>query len=321
MNRRLAVLGVTAVILVMFGSIPVATQAPAGGPTTMARTPWGDPDLQGTWNFATITPLERPAELGERQAFTEEEARARDTDARTRNDSAPSAGSPGTYNSFWWDRGQTLADRRASLIVEPADGRIPPLTPEGERRAAIVAANRARDAFGPEDRSVGERCILGFNAGPPIVPAAYNQHVQVFQTPGYVVLLNEMVHNARIIPLDGRPHATIRQWNGDSRGRWEGNTLVVETINFYKETSLRGSTPNMRLVERLTRVDANRVNYEFTVTDPTTWTQPWTAALPMTRTTDLVYEYACHEGNYGMTNLLAGARRIEEAAAKQGRAR
>jgi hypothetical protein len=319
MRHRFAAL-VAAAAVAALAAAPATGQTPAGAPKA-ARTAWGHPDLQGIWNFATITPLERPSELGERQVFTSEEANARDEDARTRNDSAPTAGSPGTYNSFWWDRGSTLADRRASLIVDPPSGRIPELTAEGQRRAAAVTAARNRPAFGPEDRSVGERCILGFNAGPPILPGAYNQHVQVFQTPGYVVLFNEMVHNARIIPLDGRPHGTIRQWNGDSRGRWEGDALVIETINFYRHTSFNGSSPSLHLVERLTRVDADTLNYEFTVTDATTWTRPWTVSLPMAKTTDLIYEYACHEGNYGMTNLLAGARMEDAKTARQGSTR
>ena len=319
MMRQLAALAVAAAVAAL-GSVPAAGQGPAARGKSL-RTAWGHPDLQGVWNFATITPLERPDELGERGVFTPDEANARDEDARTRNDSAPNAGSPGTYNSFWWDRGKTLPDRRASLIVDPPAGRIPPLTPAGQQRAAAVTAARNRPAFGPEDRSVGERCILGFNAGPPIVPGAYNQHIQVFQTPGHVVIFNEMVHNARIIPLDGRPHARIPQWNGTSRGRWDGDTLVVETIDFYRETSFRGSGPGLHLIERLTRVDADTLNYEFTVTDPATWTRPWTAALPMAKTDDRVYEYACHEGNYGMANLLAGARMEDAKAARQGSTR
>ena len=317
MRHRLAAIA-GAAALVVLGSAAVMGQAASGGPATPARTAWGHPDLQGVWNFATITPLERPAEVGERDVFTAQEARARDEDAETRNDSAPAEGSPGTYNSFWWDRGSILPDRRTSLIVDPPSGRIPPLTAEGQRRADTRAAERERPAFGPEDRSVGERCILGFNSGPPMVPGGYNQHVQIFQTPEFVVLLNEMVHSARIIPLDGRPHGPIRQWTGDSRGRWEGDTLVVETINFYQETSFRGSSPSLRLVERFTRLDNNTLNYEFTATDPTTWTSPWTVALPMARTDDRIYEYACHEGNYGMTNLLAGARVVDAKAAKGG---
>jgi hypothetical protein len=314
MRHRLVAFAAAAALAL--GSVAVTAQAPAGGQSQSARTAWGDPDLQGVWNFATITPLERPAEAGE--VFTPEEARARDEDARTRNDAPPTEGSPGTYNSFWWDRGETLPDRRTSLIIDPPSGRIPTMTAAGQQRAAARAAERERPAFGPEDRSVGERCILGFNSGPPMVPGGYNQHVQIFQTKGYVVLLNEMVHNARIVPLDGRPHLKIPQWVGDSRGRWEGNTLVIETVNFSNETSFRGSSPTLHLVERFTRVGADALDYEFTATDATTWTAPWTVSVPMRRTDDRIYEYACHEGNYGMTNLLAGARAEDARAAKGG---
>jgi hypothetical protein len=200
---------------------------------------------------------------------------------------------------------------------------MPPFTPEGQKRMEAQAALRQRPAYGPEDRTVGERCMLGFNAGPPMLPGGYNQNVQLFQTPGSVVLLNEMVHDVRVIPLDGRPHLSphIRQWKGDSRGRWEGNTLVVDTRNFYDTTSFRGSSPSMRLVERFTRVDAETLLYEFTVEDETTWTRPWTVQIPMTRTEDLIFEYACHEGNYGMEGILAGARAQDQAAEEAAKTR
>jgi hypothetical protein len=200
--------------------------------------------------------------------------------------------------------------------VDPPDGKVPPLTPEGKKRAAARTAASQRPAAGPEARNLAERCILGFNAGPPMLPSAYNNNVQVFQTPGYVTLLNEMVNDARIIPLDGRPHLPqhIRQWRGDSRGHWEGNTLVVDTTNFRDETNFRGASANFHLVERFTRVAADSLLYEFTVDDPVTWTRPWSAAVPMNRTVGPIYEYACHEGNYGMFNLLAGARAEDKAA-------
>jgi hypothetical protein len=308
-------------------SAPAATRTKAAAASTVARTPWGHPDLQGTWDFRTVTPLERPAELAGKEVLTEAEAaefakravesRNADRNRRTEtrrivNGTAETEDVALAYNDFWWDRGtKVVGTRRTSLIVDPPDGRIPALTDEGRRRQEADDHARERPAEGPEDRGVGERCILGFNSGPPMVPAAYNMNVQIFQTSDHVVLLNEMVHNARIVPLDARPHGTIRQWVGDSRGRWEGNTLVIDTKNFYQTTSLRGSGPNLRLTERFTRVDADTLLYEFTVNDPSTWTKPWTAQIPMVKADGYIYEYACHEGNYGMTGLLTGARAVE----------
>jgi hypothetical protein len=221
------------------------------------------------------------------------------------------------YNEFWWDRGtKVVGSRRTSLVVDPPDGRIPPLTPEARARIEKFEAARERPAEGPEDRSVGERCLLGFNAGPPIVPGGYNMNVQIVQTPAYVMIMNEMVHTARIVPLDGRPSPGLPQWVGSSRGRWEGDTLVVETRGFKGETSFRGSSPNLHLIERFTRTDPETLLYEFTVNDSTTWTRPWTAQVPMRKTEDQIFEYACHEANYGMTNLLTGARAVEKDASE-----
>jgi len=292
-----------------------------------SRTPWGHPDLQGIWDFRTVTPLERPAELAGKETLTEAEAaeyerkivagRNADTqrDQSTRrqvNGTAETQDIANAYNDFWWDRGtKVIGTRRTSLIVDPKDGRLPTLTAEGKKRMDAEDGVRERPAEGPEDRSVGERCILGFNSGPPMTPGGYNQNVQIFQTPDQVVLVNEMVHNARIIPLDGRPNSGIKQWTGESRGHFEGDTLVIETKNFYQTTSLRGSGPNMHLIERLRRVDGGLL-YEFTVNDPQTWTRPWTAQIPMVKTDAPMYEYACHEGNYGMTGLLSGARAVEK---------
>jgi hypothetical protein len=309
-----------------------AGAAPAASKWTPARTADGHPDLQGTWDFRTVTPLERPAELAGKEFLTAEEAAeyerrmvaARDADANRDkstsrgiiNGTQATADVALAYNDFWWDRGtRVVSSRRTSLIIDPPDGRIPPLTPEAIKRLAGMDVARERPAEGPEDRSVAERCILGFNSGPPMVPGGYNQNVQIIQAPGYVVIANEMVHSARIVPLDGRPHGSARQWVGTSRGRWEGDTLVVETKNFLRETALRGSSPAMHLIERFTRVAADTLLYEFTVTDPTTWTRPWTAQIPMTRTDELIYEYACHEANYGMTNLLKAARVVEKEGA------
>jgi hypothetical protein len=330
---------VSALIVLSFGVMVVAGQSAASGANASPakkwsppRTPDGKPDMQGIWDFRTVTPMERPPEFANKATLTPEEAAAYERqvvqgrNADTNRDKQTSRGiingTPATadvalaYNDFWWDRGtKVVGNRRTSLVVDPPDGRIPPLTPEAEKRVAILDERRERPAEGPEDRSVGERCIMGFNSGPPWAPGGYNMNVQIVQAPGYVMLMNEMVHNARIVPLDNRPHSTVRQWAGSSRGRWEGDTLVVETKNFSNETSLRGSGPNLQLTERFTLVDAQTLNYEFTVKDPTTWTKPWTALIPMTKTTDQIFEYACHEANYGMTNLLKGARQVEKETA------
>ena len=185
------------------------------------------------------------------------------------------------YNDFWWDRGtKVVGTRRTSLIVDPPDGRIPSLTTEAESRRQARQEGNQRITAGPEDRALSERCILGFNSGPPMLPGGYNQNVHLFQTPDYVAILNEMVHNVRIVPMDGRPHADLPQWTGESRGRWDGDTLVVETKNFLRETSFRSSSENLNLTERFTRVDADTLLYEFTVEDPTTWERPWSVEVP-----------------------------------------
>ena len=303
-------------------SLAVATlvaQAPAR--PSHPRTPWGDPDLQGLWTNATITPFERPANLGGKPVLTEQEAaefekqtlEARDADNRGGGTDADLGRA---YNQFWYDRGtKVVGTRRTSLVVDPPDGRVPPLTPDAQQRADARAATRKRSpADGPEDRSLAERCILWPVAGPPMIPGGYNNNYQILQAPGYVVILIEMIHDVRIIPLDGRPHvpAGVRQWMGDSRGRWDGNTLVVTTTNFTGKTNFRGAGPDMRLVERFSRIDADTLDYQFTVEDPTSFTRSWTAAVPMMKTEGPIFEYACHEGNYGMTNLLSGARAEEK---------
>ncbi len=325
-QRLLATVGLLAVV---FLQAPVAGQS--GRP---ARHADGHPDLQGMWDFRTVTPLERPSEFAGKAVLSDEEAAAferrmvegrnadtnrdkTDTSRGVINGTVTTADVALAYNEFWWDRGtKVVGGRQSSLIVDPPDGRIPALTPAGKARLEAQDAARERLALGPEDRSVGERCILGFNSGPPMVPGGYNQNLQIVQAPGYVVLVNEMVHSARIVPLDGRPRGP-GALTGTSRGRWDGDTLVVDTRNFSYETSLRGSSPGMQLVERFTRVDQDTLLYEFTVSDPATWTRPWTARVPMRRTDDQMFEYACHEANYGMTNLLKGARFLE----KEGSAR
>ena len=332
MSYRLLAVACTLVALVVLAPTGASGQNRPAAPDgwTAPAMPWGDPDLQGIWDFRTITPMERPVELAGKAVLTAEEAadfEARENRRLNRDLVDPKVGgaiyppeSEGgvvPYNEFWYDRGNALVeDRRTSLIVDPADGRIPPLTPAAaERTAARSAYLRDHPADSWHDRSLGDRCILGFNAGPPMVPSAYNNNVQLLQTPDHVVILNEMVHNARIVPLDGRPHGTIRQWVGDSRAHWENATLVVETRGFGDQVGFRGgATANLHVVERFTLVAPDRLRYEFTLEDPETWTRPWTAVVPMKRTPGPLFEYACHEGNYSMAGILGGARADERAA-------
>ncbi len=309
---RFVTLTVAGVSLAVASAI---AQAPA--PRSVPRTPWGDPNLQGLWTNATVTPFERPANLAGKAVLTREEAaeferqtnQARDADNRGGGTEADLGRA---YNQFWYDRGtKVVGTRRTSLVTDPPDGRVPALTPAAQSRAdARAAARRRSPADGPEDRSLIERCILWPTAGPPMVPGGYNNNYQILQAPGYVAILIEMIHDVRIIPLDGRPHAPqgIRQWMGDSRGRWDGNTLIVTTTNFTDKTIFRGSSANLTIVERFTRVDPDTLDYQFTIDDPESYTRSWTAAVPMTKTDGPIFEYACHEGNYGMTNLLKGAR-------------
>ena len=296
------------------------------------QTPHGHPDLSGVWDFRTVTPLERPEEFADKAFLTEEEVAAyaaqrvkannadlnRDekkevTTTRGQvNGTRESRDLALAYNDFWWDRGTAVVEtRRTSLVIDPQDGRIPALTDAAATRAAEAVRLNQRISEGPEDRPLSERCITGFNSGPPMLPSAYNMNVQIFQTAGHVILLNEMVHNARIIPLDGRDHGTVPQWTGVSRGHYDGDTLVVETKNFLRETSFRNSSERLHLVERFQRLNERTLIYTFTVTDPTTWAQPWTVELPMRRSNLPIFEYACHEGNYGMDGTLTGARAVE----------
>jgi hypothetical protein len=287
----------------------------------LPRTPGGQPDLQGIWSNATVTPLERPAELAGKATFTAEEAAAYEKQAVDRNnvDRRPSDAEADVargYNNFWYDRGtKAVGTRRTSLIVDPADGRVPALTPEAQKRFQERQAWLQEHATdGPEGRSLGERCLLWATAGPPMLPGPYNNVFQIVQTRQQVVILNEMIHNARIVPLDGSPHIAnnIRQWMGDSRGHWDGNTLVVDTTNFSDQYSFRGSDRNLHLIERFTRTSPDSLLYEFTVDDPTAFTKPWTAQIAVNKTQGPIFEYACHEGNYAMTDILAGARAAEK---------
>jgi hypothetical protein len=292
------------------------------------RTPWGDPDLQGLWTNQTLTPLERPAEFAGKTHLTE--AEAREYEARLRRENDTDIRTPGTerdvalgYNDAWWDRGdRILPDRRTSLIVDPPDGKVPPLTPAGEARLAAERAGARREQEGAaswQDFDVSSRCII--RRPLPRLPGSYNNNYQIVQTPGYVAILQEEVHETRIIPLGGPPHlpASMRQWLGDSRGRWEGDTLVVETTNFTDEARgsiFRAASRNMILVERFRRVDARALEYEFTVTDPETWVRPWTARFPWHTPDGMLYEYACHEGNYGLANTLRAARLADKNKTK-----
>jgi len=314
-------------------AIAIAVQVPASlvgqAPSVRAPRPVDSQrDLQGVWTNATMTPLERPADLAGKEFFTQEEAAVFEKQARQRNDadrrdSNADADLAVGYNAAWWDRGTNIVStRRTSLVVDPRDGRVPPLTPEAQQKAAVRAENRRlHPADGAESTSLADRCIVRGTAVPPMLPAGYNNNYQIVQTPEHVVILVEMIHDARIIPLDARPHLSnkIRQWLGDSRGRWEGNTLVVETTNFTDKTNFRGSGENLHVVERFTRVDGDTLLYQFTVDDPQTFTRPWSGEIPMKKAGGPLFEYACHEGNYSMENTLSTVRDEEEAANKANR--
>ncbi len=326
----------TALVAALAVLLPAAAPAQSGD---APRTPWGDPDLGGVWDYWTFTPLERPEEFAERATLTAEEAAvvAREGNAAAlARDLAAPPGDPGAYSqAVWTDRARATALTQTALIVDPPDGRIPPLTPEAEAREEARLAGDGQPvrirvgghgAAGPEERGLAERCLLGFSTGPPLLPGGYNNNVQIFQTPDAVALLIEMNHDVRVAPLDGRPALTggIRQWLGSSRARWEGDTLVVDTRNFTGRTAsfsltglALGSAEGLRLEERFTRVDGDTLLYEFTVDDPASFTRPFSGRLPMKRSSLPLYEYACHEGNYGMENLLRGARAEERAAAQQ----
>src|SRR5262245_14581733 len=329
MPRRSVKTGIlAAVAIALVGIIPTlsaqaartssAARPGAAKPYVAPRTPEGHPDLQGVWDFRSLTPLQRSNEFADKERLTEEEAAAFEKrSADNRVDRAPRSGDPGTYNQFWFDFGSSVdTSKRTSLIVNPANGRLPAMTPEGQKRQAANVEVGRRAAESPEDRPLWERCILGFNAGPPIMPSGYNNNMQIIQTRDYVVIHSEMVHDARVVPITDRPHTKLASLKGESRGRWEGDTLVVDTINFTDwgtgtiGLQVRFDT-KLHLVERFTRTAADTLLYEFTVDDPTVWTAPWTAATTMKQTDDQIYEYACHEGNYGLRGILAGAREQE----------
>ena len=326
MTRRwlaLPVAAMVAAVWLMPG--PAAGQEAASEPEPAAfRTPWGDPDLQGVWSYATFTPLQRPAEFAGRQFLTPEEVAAQNLADATRATSERRGELSAerdlalAYDQVWWDRGESTG--RTSLIVDPPEGRLPPLTPAAERR---LAAARERRAAGPfdswADRPLQERCMT-YQRVPP-VPSGYSNAYQIFQSPGQVVILNEMIHDVRVVPLDGRPpiDGRIRQWNGDGRGRWDGDTLVIETTHYRDDTTWRGfpGTRDLRAVERFTRIDADTIEYRYTIHDDATYTRPFTVELPLVSPPGyVIYEYACHEGNYGIANALRGERVLEAAAAR-----
>jgi hypothetical protein len=313
---RIARLSVVLLIAVL-SAVPLAGQKSAA-----PRTPDGQPDLQGVWSFATITPLERPPELAGKQFFTEKEAADYEKDVlqrtnRDRRDGPADADVSRAYNDFWWDSGSRIVStRRTSLIIDPPDGKIPALTADGQKRGAERAeARRLHPYDGPEDRPLQERCLGWATAGPPILPSAYNNNIRIVQGAGYVAILNEMIHDVRIIPLDSRPHLpqNVRLWMGDSRGHWDGDTLVVDTTNFSDKTNFRGADQNLHLVERFKRASDGVLMYRFTVDNETAFTRSWTVELPMRKSQDPMFEYACHEGNYSLLNVLAGARAEEKA--------
>lgn len=307
--------------------VAVEAQAP--------RTPWGDPDLQGKWSNATLTPLQRPADLGDKEFFTEEEAAAyvRQRVAATSGDANieadRSTGNVGSYNDAWMDRGNDIVPtRRTSLIVEPANGRVPPFTAAAQQEYERNRANAvAHPADTPEDRYLTERCIV-FGGGPaPMLPEPYNNNYYIVQTPDYVTIMAELNHEVRIIPIDGRPHlpAGVRQWTGDSRGSWDGDTLVVETTNqiphrhFYGVQMLDSvMSDEFRVVERFTRTGPNQIQYRATVHDPV-FTAPWTVEMFMHPQAGELVEFACHEGNYGMRGILSAMREEERRAEEGGR--
>ena len=332
-NPRLFGALVMIVALVLMTPLPAAAQSDGGA--TLRRTPDGQPDISGIFTFRTLTPLQRPEGLEGQENLTLEEAAAFEASERTRlnrdlfdpESGAPSAGYQSraeggvlSYNEFWYERGIELTkDKRTSLVVDPADGRIP-YTPEFAEANRVRRLN-LRNGFADHytDRSLTDRCLMGSNAGPPMRPGSYNNNVLIMQAPGYVTILNEHIHNTRIIPVDGQRHNEVPQWSGSSRGHWEGETLVVETKNFLRETNFSGSSKDTLLVERFRRVDGDTLIYEFTIEDPNNYTRPWTAVIPFRRTDGPLYEYACHEGNYGLTGILAGARNLQTQAIEGSR--
>jgi len=284
------------------------------------RTSWGDPDLQGVWDYRNITPLQRPDDVGDRTFFTDEEAAEREGAAARRMDEAPEEVRGGLVHAqYWTDPGRHLDESgRTSLIIDPPDGRIPDLTPAAQAREAAARESGGgfgRDADSYLDRTLMERCITqGFPRA--IMPTLYNNNIEIVQSPGHVAIVHEMIHETRVVPLDGSDFTGMRNYMGESRGHWEGDTLVIETRNFNEQVSYQGSSENLRLTERYARVAPDRIAFSMTFEDETHWVQPWTVAYSMRPTEGDLFEYACHEGNYGLRNILQYARDAEAAEAE-----
>ena len=307
--RRIRVIGVPVMVAVfsLFASGSVAAQS---------TTPWGDPDIQGIWHSSGATPMERPSEFEGRETLSNEEVAEIRAATIARNEQlllanaqrTQAGGNVGAYNNFWMERG--VRSNRTSMLVDPPDGQFPPLTPAGE----LASETRLKSPAGVElddtwqDRHIWERCVTRGGMPNAMFPRAYNNNMQVFQAPGYVVMLLEQVHELRVVPLDGRPSPEIPQWHGEARGHWDHDTLVVESTSYTADTGFRGATGAVRLTERFTRVGPDTIHYEITADDSATWTSPWTLMFPMAKTDQPVFEYACHEGNYGLENILRNAR-------------
>ncbi len=284
------------------------------------RTEYGHPDFQGYYTYRTLTPLQRPRELEDKATLTAEEAvewEAYENRRQNRDLIIDSVGGaqypPGviSYNEFWYERGiETVADRRTSLVYDPPNGRIPELNAAGRNRATEISEMR-RLSIGPEGRTLNDRCIQNARTGPPMVSGSYNNNIQLVQTKDHVMILSEMIHAARIIRIDSEHHTRQLKWEGDSVAHWEGDTLVINTQNYYYHIGWRGTSKSLKVEERFTRIDENTLDYDFTVEDPLTWDVSWSAKLPMRRIEDPIYEYACHEGNHGLAGILAGWRRYE----------
>jgi hypothetical protein len=342
MRNRLLAAAAVAIAAPLVTLAQTTAQAPKIAPAPKAsakpyvvpRTPDGHPDLQGYWTNETVTPMERPKGLGAKEFYTDAELaenkrreEARDSKALEGRGTEPGTADDVHYDfaQFGLDRGQSKIawDNRTSLIVGP-EGTIPPMLPEARKRAADIAAkNKGHEMDGPENRPLSARCLLLGYESVPMLPAGYNNNLQIMQSAGYVTILHEMNHSYRVIPTDNSPHlpAGVLLWKGDSKGRWEGDTLVVDVTNFDPRNPFHGSGDKLHVVERFTRVADGTILYRFTVEDPTTWDKPWTAEIAMTKNVGPLYEFGCHEGNYGLANTLNGARVAEQEAAAKKSAR
>lgn len=313
---KIKILSETALVLATIFVAPVLAAQSGDIP----RTEHGVPDFQGTYTFRTLTPLNRPPELADKATLTEEEAAewaAFENRRQNRDliiDSVGGAGYPPgviSYNEFWYERGvETIADRRTSLIYDPLNGRVPELNVMGKERSTETS-EKLRLSEGPESRTLNDRCLLNARTGPPMISGSYNNNMQLVQTKDHVMILSEMIHHARIIRFDDEHHTKQLKWEGDSIARWDGDTLVINTQNYYYANGWRNTSKAMKVEERFTWLDENTLDYDFTVEDPNTWDVSWSARLPMRRIEDPIYEYACHEGNHGLAGILAGWRRYE----------